>query len=1024
MNKPSKKYWKSIDELHNTPEFVAEKSKEFGQDVPVDELADLANNQDFDMTTTRRDFLKVFGFSISAATLAACTKTPVRKAIPLLNQPEDLSPSIPNYYASTFDDGHDYAAIVIKTREGRPIRIDGNNLSAFGGTNARIQASVLGLYDTNRLQEPIVDGKKTDWKTTDQAVVAKLNQAAAQTKNIRIVTPPTSSPSTKSVVDKLIAKYPTAKHIAYNPIGYSAIVEANKISFGKANIPAYDFSKASVIVGIGADFLGNWILPTQFTRQYAATRRLDKQNPKMSKHIQFESWLSLTGSNADKRITHKPSQEGILVANLYNEIAALAGQTPINITKNDFGGSIKSTAKELWAAKNNALVVCGSNDVNTQIITNAINNLLGSYTSTIDLNDPLNLFQTADVDMQTLVNEMNAGQVDVLILADVNPAYDYPQAKNFVSGIAKVNTSITLTQSIDETAKLCKIIAPTNHYLESWNDSEPRPGTYTLSQPAISPLYNTRSYPETLLAFLGDEAPSMYNQVRSVWSTVVYAKATNAINFEAFWRKSLHDGLFQYDLPAATALTMTADLNASAAKLSKETNSIELTVYQKVGLGNGSQANNPWLQELPDPISRACWDNYLAINKTYADTLDLQDGAVVNVEANGYSVQVPVLIQAGQKQNVVALALGYGRTNGGKVADGIGVNAFGFQSINNGSFQSFATDVKITPIAGMILPLAQTQTHHTIEGRNIVKETTLANYIQDKAAGNIRPNVVIKDENGKPKRVHPTSITLWHDRKYESHHWAMSIDLNACTGCGACVVSCQAENNVPVVGKKEVINRREMHWIRIDRYYSFKDKTGNEVTKEAQYDTIENYEDVEVVFQPLMCQQCDNAPCETVCPVLATVHSDEGINQMIYNRCVGTRYCANNCPYKVRRFNWFSYIDNTQFTTNPSQDTTTKMVLNPDVTVRARGVMEKCNFCIQRIQAGKLEGKRQGHRPKDGSIQTACQTACPANAIVFGDLNDENAEIRLAFQNERGYGVIEEINVLPKVSYWTKVRNV
>jgi molybdopterin-containing oxidoreductase family iron-sulfur binding subunit len=450
-----------------------------------------------------------------------------------------------------------------------------------------------------------------------------------------------------------------------------------------------------------------------------------------------------------------------------------------------------------------------------------------------------------------------------------------------------------------------------------------------------------------------------------------------------------------------------------------------LVTYTKLGIGDGSLAHIPWLQEMPDPLTKACWDNYLLVSMLTAQNKGLKDGDVVRLMADGVEQEMPVLVQPGLYADTYALAIGYGQQFAGKAGTGVGVNAAPF--VRSAGF----VQIRSLEKTGETYAIAQTQTHHTIEGRLHVKETTLAEYAANPASGNVRPYVSVRQEDGSTKKVYPgisrDAITLWQKRDYEGHHWAMAIDLNACTGCGSCVVSCQVENNVPVVGKQEVLNRREMHWIRIDRYYNFDNQGEGEQTRrintENDYDSINKPDQVSVLFQPIMCHQCDNAPCETVCPVLATVHSSEGLNQMVYNRCVGTRYCANNCPYKVRRFNWFSYIDNPQFYNNPAQTDLGRMVLNPDVTVRARGVMEKCTFCVQRIQAGKLDGKRKNMRPVDGSIQTACQQSCPAGAIVFGDLNDPQSEVSRLFLNERTYGVVEELNVLPSVNFLTKVRN-
>lgn len=1011
MDIAQKKYWRSVEELNASPQFIEESSKEFAEEIPVDEL--LSNDS---LNSNRRDFLKVFGFSITAATLAACTKTPVKRAVPFVQQPEEVSASVPTWYATSYNDGYDYASIIVKTREGRPIKIEGNTFSGVsqGGVNARVHASVLGLYDTARLQSPTKSGKITGWETLDSEVKAELAAISAAGGQIRLLTHSIISPTTQRIVAEFKAKFPGTEHISYDAISASGILEANRTTFGMAALPNYNFDKAEVILGIGADFLGNWISPVEYTKDYMKNRKPSKENPVMSRHIQFETLLTVTGSNADTRATYQASKEALVVTNLYNAIANMAGAAPVNTTAYDLAGNaIKAAAKELWAAKGKALVVCGSNDANVQVMVNAINQLLGSYGTTIDMSMPNYTRQGIDGQMASLVADMNAGKIGALISYGVNPAYDYPDAKAFVSGLAKTKLTVAVSMFADETATNFKYVAAANHYLENWGDAMPVKGMYSIQQPAISPLFDTRSFEESLLAWSGNTT-SVYDYLKAGWRNI-----SNEADFGAFWRKALHNGVFEAAASGAQP-AFSANVGAAAAAIKIESADVELVTYEKLGIGNGAMAGNPWLQELPDPISRACWDNYLAVSLKYAKDNKLSDGDIVKVEANGYSVEVPVLVQPGTFAGTVALAVGYGRTQAGKAGSNIGANAYPFRK--NGAVKVTITNT------GMKTQLAQTQTHHTIEGRNIVKETTLDRYKENAADGNIRPYVSVKQEDGTFKKVYPgisrDAITLWQKRDYEGHHWAMAVDLNACTGCGACVVSCQVENNVPVVGKDEVIRRREMHWMRIDRYYTFTENSNDtRITKEKEYDLITAGESIEVAFQPVMCQQCDNAPCETVCPVLATTHSDEGLNQMTYNRCVGTRYCANNCPYKVRRFNWFSYVDNDKFATNPAQTDLGKMVLNPDVTVRARGVMEKCTFCVQRIQAAKLEGKRNNRRPLDGEIKTACQQSCPSNAIVFGDLNDPDSEVSKLFANERAYGVIEELNVLPSVNYLTKVRN-
>lgn len=1018
MDIAQKKYWRSIDELNSTPAFVEEASKEFAQEIPVEEML---SEESMGLEANRRDFLKIFGFSLTAATLAACTKTPVKKAVPFVAQPEEISPSIATWYATTFSDGYDYASVLVKTREGRPIKIEGNTLSGIsqGGVNARVHASVLCLYDANRLQQPKVAGKYVSWDEFDNQLTSKLSNLGG--KPVVLLTNSIISPTTKRLIEGFKAKFPGSSHVTYDAISASGMIEANEAGFGVAALPTYHFDKAEVILSVGADFLGNWISPVEFTRDYTTNRKVSKDKPKMSRHVQFESILTVTGSNADLRVTYQASKEGLVIANLYNAIAKLAGASTINASKHDLAGNaIAATAAELWAARGKSLVVCGSNDAAVQQLVNGINQMLGNYGTTIDMAAPVYLRQGKDAAMESLVADMNAGKVGAVIAYGVNPAYDYYKATAFVSGLKKVDVSVVVSEQNNETVQLAGFVAAANNFLESWGDAMPAAGKYSISQPAISKLYDTRSFDEVLMALTGNTA-NAYDTMKDTWKDI-FSKS-GAADFGTFWRTALHNGIFEMPVVGGQP-AYKGNVTAAAAAIKAEGSDVELVVYEKLGLGNGNMAGNPWLQEMPDPISKACWDNYLAVSIKYARENGINEGDIVKVSANGYEVEVPVLIQPGTYPGTVALALGYGRVNVSKAGEGIGANAYPFMTYN-GSRSVVATKVSVSK-TGMKTTIAQTQTHHTIEGRNIVKETTLDKYAVNPADGNVRPYIQVKQADGTFTKVYPginrNAITLWDKRDYEGHHWAMAVDLNACTGCGACIVSCQVENNVPVVGKQEVLNRREMHWIRIDRYYTF-NEDGMMIDKEKEYNMIQNGDNVQVAFQPVMCMQCDNAPCETVCPVLATVHSDEGLNQMVYNRCVGTRYCANNCPYKVRRFNWFSYTDNPKFYNNPSQTDLGRMVLNPDVTVRARGVMEKCTFCVQRIQAGKLEAKRNNRGVLDGDIKTACQQSCPSGAIVFGDLNDENSEVSKLFLNERAYGIIEELNVLPSVNYLTKVRN-
>jgi molybdopterin-containing oxidoreductase family iron-sulfur binding subunit len=997
----NKKYWKGLEELKQTPEFVNQSKNEFAESLPIDEVL---NEAGLSTVTPRRDFLKALGFGVGAVTLAACQPAPVHKAIPYLVKPEEIVPGIPNYYASSYN-GH---SILVKTREGRPIKVEGNPacLLSGGRLNAQAQASVLDLYDVSRLQAPVLNPRETSWTQVDSFVKGELTKVRASGKKIRLVSSTVNSPSTKAVIAEFVAANPTAKLVQVDAVSYTGIIQANQNSFGKAVLPQYQFDKADVIVSFGADFLGTWISPVEFTRQYTANRgAASLENKKMSRHIQFETGMSLTGTNADARIAIKPSEEGIALINLYQALGGkVSAKKLANNPKAD--KAIQLAARELANAKGKALVVCGSNDVSSQIIVNAINALLGSYGSTINLNNPSNQFAGNDAEFVALINEMKLGEVGAVFFLNSNPAYSYVNTKEFTDALRFVGLRVSFADRADETASLCTVIAPANHYLESWGDSNPVAGYYTLVQPTINPVYNTRMAEESLLNWSGSAVTDYFQFVRNTWEKTVLASSGKS------WDDVLQTGFVNTGSANATPVSFNLDVTAVAntivaesAKLAAGSKGVEIQLYQNVALGDGQVANNPWLQELPDPVSKVTWDNYAAISSTYAQEIGVNEFDLVEIKTATYSITLPVLIQPGQANGTVSVALGYGRTKAGQAGNEVGKNAYPFITFENGTFQTVAK-ASVSKVSGRY-ELAQTQTHHSIEGRNIIRETTLKEYLKDPNAGN--------------KHTDHKTYDLWDKYEKPGNNWVMAIDLNACTGCGACIVACSAENNVPVVGRDEVRRRREMHWIRIDRYYSYTEN-GTAVTEENEIANLENLDDVSVIHQPMMCQHCEHAPCETVCPVLATTHSSEGINQMAYNRCIGTRYCANNCPYKVRRFNWFNYWNDSRFD-NYLNNEFTQLVLNPDVTTRSRGVMEKCSMCIQRIQAGKLLAKLEKRPLKDGDVKVACQQTCPANAIIFGDGNDPNSEVSKALKSERTYYVLEELNVQPGVGYQVKVRN-
>ncbi|WP_017257038.1 TAT-variant-translocated molybdopterin oxidoreductase [Pedobacter arcticus] len=996
----TKKYWKGLEEVNNTPEFAEHSKNEFAEPIPVEELLE---GSGLNSVAPRRDFLKAMGFGLGAVSLAACNVAPVQKSIPYLIKPEEVTPGIPNYYSSSYKGG----SILVKTREGRPIKIEGNPscLINQGGLNGQAQAAVLDLYDISKLKGPLKGGAEYSWDDVDTYVKRQLSKVQASGKVIALVSSTVNSPSTKAVIAEFSSQYPATKQVTVDAVSYSGIIKANEANFGKAVLPQYRFDKASVIVSFGADFLGTWISPTQFTKQYVSNRSMASLNQKkMSRHIQFETGLSMTGTNADSRIAIKPSEEGAAILSLYAELTGTAVNGASLSNNNPASAAIKLTAKELLAAKGSALVISGSNSIATQSVVNAINSFLGSYGTTIDLDNPSYQFAGKDEDLTMLLADMKAGRVGAVLFLDANPVYNHPSAKDFAEALKKVDLTVSFADRADETASLCNVIAPNHNFLEAWGDENAIEGYYTLVQPTINPIYNTRQAELSLLVWANYPNQDYYAFVRSNWEKSVLGLTGKK------WDDVLQAGFVA--LPAKAAGTYSFNGAIDANEVLKQgkalAKDIELHIYESVAVGSGAQANNPLLQEMPDPVSKVTWDNYAAINPKFAESLGIRQFDIVTVKTDKYSVDLPVIHQPGQAQGTVSVAVGYGRTKAGKVGDGVGQNVYPFITYNQGT-ANFVSTVTVSN-TGRRDELALTQTHQTIEGRNIIREATFAEYKKDPAHG-----------SGNNDEKHPT-YDLWGKYDQPGHNWVMAIDLNACTGCGACIVACNTENNVPVVGKDEVRRRREMHWIRIDRYYTFQEDGKNLTEEHEIVDMQGSMENVSVVHQPMMCQHCEHAPCETVCPVLATVHSNEGLNHMAYNRCVGTRYCANNCPYKVRRFNWFNYWNDSRFD-NYLNNEFTQLVLNPDVTTRSRGVMEKCSMCIQRIQAGKLEAKMDKRVLADGDVKVACQQTCPANAIVFGDANDPNSEVSKALKNERTYYVLEELNVQPGVGYMTKITN-
>ena len=1002
--------FRSIHELKDPTLNGKLAAKEFQNEIPVEDFLDDSNKEG----TSRRDFLKLLGFSTAAVTLAAC-EAPVIKTIPYVVKPHDIIPGVPNYYASTYFDGFDFASVLVKTREGRPIKIEPNPVAGdLGKTNARAQASVLSLYDNDKVKQPKLDGKDETFDKVDDFVIKGLEEAKASGKRIVLLSQSYASPTFKKLFAVFKAKYPSAELITYDAIPYAAALDAAQEVFGQRALPVYDLGKSQLVVSFNADFLGDYNA-SSLEVSYAAAR---KPGENMLRHIQLESNMSLTGANADSRYRLKPSAVFKTLVEVYN---GLNGGTSDKVAS--------EIVKELQSKGSNAVVFADGSKA-AYVLAHLINQKLASNAFTGKANF---LKEYDNARFNEFLSWLNGGQVGVLITNNINPIYSHAKGQSLKAAIEKVPYSVAITDKKNELYKASKAVIPFTHWLESWGDITPETGAYCLMQPTIQKIYKSRQIEESLLVWINGKdnpANNYYNYLKANALTLNGGLSFNKNLYNGFAAGGLSTGLSYSGGNAAQAI---AELSAFKPA------QLELQLYTKPSIGDGTQSNNPWLMELPDPISRLSWDNYITISPKDAESLGLEnslnarmqlDGDTVNVTANGVTLKdVPVFIQPGQADGSLGLALGYGKKDSGKVAE-TGVNAYPLFD----GYNTVITNVKIEK-SGDGHEFAGMQLQNTLMGRyEIAKEVTLDDFINKPV-----------DEWNKPLAMHTIGgelpigkIDLWDAfDDTDGPHFNLSVDLNSCTGCGACVIACQAENNVPVVGKEEVRMSRDMYWLRIDRYYSTEQKVevyeglkegmavpelyGSELLgiKGALENAAEN---PDVIFQPVMCQHCNHAPCETVCPVAATSHGKQGQNQMAYNRCIGTRYCANNCPYKVRRFNWFNYALNDKFDFHMNNDLG-RMVLNPDVVTRTRGVMEKCSMCIQMTQNVILEAKKDGRKVQDGEFQTACANACSTGALKFGDMNDVNSEVRSLFNSNRKYVLLEEIGTKPNVFYHTKIRN-
>lgn len=990
--------------------------------APASDLA-AWHESDTDESVRRRSFLKAVGFGVSGLAMAGCERQPEIKAIPLLDQPAGFTPGRSMFYATTCGGCTAACGMLAKCLDGRPIKLEGlpGHPTSDGGLCAVGQASLLGLYDKLRFQTPLHEGKQATWPEVDGLAIAKLKAIGESEKTVCLLTGTINSPTLQDRVDQFLSSFTNARQVTTDALSSSAIADAHQQTHGVRAIPQFHFDKAEVIVSFAADFLGTWISPIQFTVQRTAGRQLDVVPPIMAYHAQFESCMSLTGSNADYRMALAPSDYGLALTHLAAKVAELTG-SELEVGTLDPSPIpqpiIDDLANRLAHSKGKSLVVSGEQDLSVQLLCNFINHALGNYGTTLNIAQPSNVRHGNDAELQTLVDDMKQGKVGALLIHATNPVLELPAGLGFTEAMSQVEFIVQFATRADETTEHANVVCPTAHFLECWNDYEVRPGLNSIGQPLIQPLFDTRTLLETLAAWSGQEAKAR-DLIEQRWESKVFPQAGQQGSFRKFFHQAIHDGWVDVGSTSDSAKPFVADSVKPIAKVNAG-DGFALVAYAKVGLLDGKHAYNPWLQELPDPVSKVTWDNYACLSVAAAGQLGVQEGDLVRLDFGGQSnepsvelpaIELPVFIQPGMHDRVVAVALGYGGVATERFAgigprwiearptvgeDGrVGKNIAPLLSLTEGQLRNWRSGVTVAPI-GKRRPLACTQKYNKITvpedlappgslRRPILQETSFASFSADPHSGKLPIHASGGGE------IYPA------DHPKEGHHWGMAIDLTKCTGCSACVIACQAENNVPVVGRDEVRRSREMHWMRIDRYYSGEG------------------DDVDVAHQPMLCQHCDNAPCENVCPVLATVHSDEGLNTQVYNRCVGTRYCANNCPYKVRRFNWFKY---------QHPDELQNMVLNPEVTVRSRGVMEKCSFCVQRLQNAKLEAKRRGVAVSDESVQTACQQSCPAGAIVFGDANNPSSRLsKMLDENPRAFRVLEEVGVKPSIHYLTLVRN-
>jgi Fe-S-cluster-containing dehydrogenase component len=948
----------------------------------------------------RRRFLAVVAASMAATT--ACDRFNDRgEIVPYLRQPEGTPAGVARYYASTLLSAPGAPPVLISTREGRPIKLEGNpeHPASRGALGAYGQAATFDLYDPERLKQPSFTGQPLSWSQTDQMMGEALTKAVNSAQQVLLITRPLVSPSSRQLVGEFLAAYPAVAHLSVASMHDREILKGWEAATGWDRGPEVVWKEVDVILSLELDFLGEAAAAGD-QKSFIARRQPDSE-AEMSRLWAIEGTLTQTGCNADHRLPLRPALQGKFLAWLLDQLLAarptalpsgvkeIVAEVARNMTPSQLGleeRAVRALLSDLLGHPGRCAILGGAHFPSSfHTLVAAINICLGNLGNSIRPAAPSPAVSPPP-DVQRAVAAMAAGEVAMVIDLNANPAYLFAPQTGFYEQLLKVPLVVCSTLSGNETSKSAHLVLPCTHDLESWGDTDFHSGTLSLQQPVILPLAEARQCEESLLAWLPPELVTTRNYgdyLKNRWQHAVYPKSGSAADFERFWQVALHDGLVPTAPDPAPILKIDATAISSAVRTACaiEPSDWDLVLAPSARLFDGRFANNGWLQELPHPVTTQVWGNGALMSRQSAAKLGCREGDVVRITVSGSYIELPAVVEPGMANEVVTVELGYGRKDTGKIGKGIGFEADPLRG-TDGLSEWLYTGARIEPRPGKHL-IVRTQSHHYLDGRPIVLESSWEEYRSRPGAASAA---------ARRDKMHAQ-----HSWVYTGRKWGMVVDLTACTGCGSCSLACSVENNVPVVGPEEVARGREMHWMRIDRYYSGAPKNPS------------------VVYQPMLCQHCDAAPCEKVCPVAATVHSPEGIDEMVYNRCVGTRYCANNCPYKVRRFNYFNYLEN-----NLSP---VALARNPEVTVRSRGVMEKCSLCTQRIAEAKHQAKREGRKVRDGELQTACQQACPTDAIVFGDVNDPDSRVHRMAEGARGYFVLGEVGTAPAITYLMKIRN-